>query len=352
MNATVLTARVTKRDSAPSRASRIPLNTLAIPFGLIGWAGCWSTAQAAFGWASWTAEPFWAVAAAALIWLLVAHTIRGHRAGGSVADQLRHPAQGPIAAIVPLSVVMLGAHVHAAAPVLGSVLAYAGIASCIALSGSLVTLWIRGTVPLTAIHGAYFLPTVAAGFITAGVAANIGNPALAVAAFGFAAFFWVVLFTVLLLRLIVAPPLPGPLTPTLAILVAPPAVGGMAWLEMNGRAIDSVGLVLLGLTAFMVVIQIALLPTYRRLRFSLGFWSFTFSACAVANQTIALSRIARYPGWQAVIVIALVAVSVLIVAVAVKSVVMGRSTDHGEEREEQQLTAADLSVESAPATTR
>jgi tellurite resistance protein len=352
MKATALTPGITTRESAPNKTSRIPLNTLAIPFGLIGWAGCWSTAQGAFGWASWAAEPFWAVAAAALVWLVVAHTIRGHTAEASLTDQLKHPAQGPIAAIVPLSVVMLGAHVHGASPILGSVLAYAGIATCFAFSGWLMTMWIRGAVPITAIHGGYFLPTVAAGFITAGVTANMGNPALAAAAFGYAAFFWVVLFSVLLLRLILATPLPGPLTPTLAILVAPPAVGGMAWLAMNGRAIDSVGLALLALTAFMVVIQVALLPTYRRLRFSLGFWSFTFPTCAVANQAIALSSIARYPGWQSVIVFALVAVSILIVAVAVMSIVMGRSTDHGEEKEEQQLTEADLSVEMTPASTR
>ena len=337
-----------ERGAAKKPSSRIPLNTLAIPFGLIGWAGCWTTATAGLGWASWTAEPFWAIAVVALIWLVVAHTVRGRRASATLVEQLRHPAQGPIAAIAPLSLVLLGAHIHQTLPVLGSVLVYLGAATCFLYSGWLTALWIRGTIPIEAVHGGYFLPTVAAGFITAAAAANIGNPALAFAAFGFGAFFWAVLFALLFVRLVLASPLPGPLTPTLAILVAPPSVGGMAWLAMNGHRIDAVGLVLFGLTAFMVLIQIALIPTYRKLHFSLGFWSFTFSAAAVASQTIALSRIANYDGWQVVAIAALVAVSILVVSIAAKSLAKGLTTDHGEQKEEQQLVTADNSVETSP----
>jgi tellurite resistance protein len=332
--------RTTETKTDPV-SSRIPLNTLAIPFGLIGYAGTWNSARAAFGWGAWVTEPFWIVAAAALIWLVAAHTIRGHRTSSPLSDQLKHPAQGPIAAILPASVVLLGAHLHPSIPLAGEVLVYAGSASGFVYAAWLIALWIRRQVPVEAIHGGYFLPTVAAGYISAGSAAAIGNTPLAIAAFSMGTFFWAVIFIVLLARLALVAPLPGPLTPTLAILAAPPSVGGMAWLAMNGRTLDWVTVALFGSTIFMMLIQIALIPTYRRLQFTLGFWAFTFSMAAVASQVIVVSDLTRYPGWQIVAVAALVAVSALILTIAIKSLTTGGALKRGAHREERQLARAD-----------
>lgn len=319
---------------------RIPLNTLAIPFGLIGFAGSWSAARTAFGWEAWVAEPFWILATVALVWLVVAHTIRGRRSSDTLVGQLRHPAQGPLAAIVPVSVVLLGAHLHQGIPIVGEILVYAGSATGLAYAAWLTTHWIRNRIPVEAIHGGYFLPTVAGGYISAGAAAAIGNRPLAIAAFAMGTFFWVVIFTILLARLALVAPLPGPLIPTLAILVAPPAVGGMSWLAIDGRTLDWVTVAFGGATVFMLLIQLALIPTYRALRFTLGFWAFTFSAAAVASQVIVLSDLARYPGWQVVVVLALAAVSALVVVIAVTSLTVGSATRRSA-REERQLTRAD-----------
>ena len=323
-----------------AESSRIPLNTLAIPFGLIGCAGTWSSARTAFGWETWVTEPFWILATVALIWLVIAHTLRGQHTNGTLADQLRHPAQGPIAAIFPASVVLLGAHLYLSVPVAGAILVYAGAAAGFLFAAWLITLWIRKQVPVEAIHGGYFLPTVAAAYIPAGAAATIGNRPLAIAAFSVGTLFWVATFTILLARLALVAPLPDPLVPTLAILAAPPAVGGIAWLGLNGRALDWVTVALFGSTIFMLLVQIALIPTYRKLQFTLGFWSFTFSTAAVASQVIGLSDLVRYPGWQVVVVIALAAVSTLITLIAVKSV-LARGSSHGGAREERQIVDAD-----------
>ena len=95
--------------------------------------------------------------------------------------------------------------------------------------------------------------------------------------------FWVIMFVVLFARLAVRPPLPDALTPTLAIIVSPPAVAGTAWIAITGRTDDVMQLALTGLTVVLVLMQLALVPRYRRLPFSLGFWSFTFPFAAVAG---------------------------------------------------------------------
>ena len=325
--------------------TRIPLNTFAIPFGFVGLAGCWSATAAAFGWARWSVEPIWLIAAGALIWLIGAHAYRGHRAGQTLVAQLREPAQGPVAAIVPITIMLFGAHLFPVAPVLGAALVYAAATTAAVFAAWLIAQWIQRSVSSEAIHGAYFLPTVAAGFVGAEAAAIIGNRGLAVAAFGVGALFWVVIFTIVFARLVLVAPLPGPLVPTMAILVAPPAVGGMAWLALNGQVIDEVSIALVGSTFFMLLIQIALLPTYRRLAFSLGFWSFTFSFAAIGSQIIILSGIARYAGWQGVIIAALSAVSIFVLWIAMRSLVSGQTHAGGVRDELAQLTSADEVVE-------
>ena len=87
----------------PRPTSRIPLNTLAVPFGLAGFAETWSYAAPVLHLPAVVPQVFWAIAAVVWVWLLGAHAVRGARVGERLVDQLRHPAQGPIAALVPVA---------------------------------------------------------------------------------------------------------------------------------------------------------------------------------------------------------------------------------------------------------
>ena len=60
-----------------SAVTRIPLNTLAIGFGLAGLAEAWSVAGRSLELPVEIAQAFWLVAAIAWITLLAAHAIRG-----------------------------------------------------------------------------------------------------------------------------------------------------------------------------------------------------------------------------------------------------------------------------------
>src|SRR6185437_3354492 len=137
-----------------------------------------------------------------------------------------------------------------------------------------------------AFHGGYLLPTVAGGLIAATTSYKVGLPVVAVAFFNVGLFFWVVISTVLLARLAFFTPLPAALTPTCAILLAPPAVAGTAWFTINGERADLLSTVLLGLLVLMALQQVALIPRYRVLPFTLGFWSFTFPLAAAGGYGI------------------------------------------------------------------
>jgi tellurite resistance protein len=322
---------------------RIPLNTLAVAFGLAGLANAWSAAVRLLGVPAIVAEAFWLIAAIAWVWLIVAHLVRGLRSADSLAAQLRHPAQGPIAALVPVVGMLLGAHLHSSAPVAGTVLVVVSIAVAALFAGWVLGFWVGGHLKPESIHPGYLLPTVAAGLVAAAAAAAVDLPALAIGAFAVGIFFWLAIFPLLLARLAFLPALPDPLMPTLAILVAPPAVAGSAWFAMMGQRDDAVSTSLLALTVVMLLLQLALVPRYLRLKFSLGFWSFTFPFAATAVYSIEWLSVAGFAGWQPVAVLVLVVITALIGGIGVRSLVLVLS----ERRrvQEAELLVADDAVE-------
>ena len=295
--------------------TRIPLNTFAIAFGFAGLAEVWADAGAVWGWPHQVGDGFWAVSGLAWLTLIAAHTLRGGSSQERFVDQLRHPAQGPIAALIPIVGMLMGAVLHQYSAWAGKALVVASIAVAVLFAGWIVGRWLRGEVVVTVVHGGYLLPTVAAGLLGSYAANAVGLTSLAWAAFAVGIFFWIVIFTLQLARFSALTELPAPLVPTMAILVAPPAVAGLSLMAMTHTTSGPVLDALAGITVLLFFVQTALLPVYRRTPFSIGSWSFTFPFAAVAafftmyfSQTAAASVIAATS-------VALVSGGVLTVAV-------------------------------------
>jgi len=305
--------------TAGSRPARLPLNTLAIGFGLAGLAEAWTEASSALALPRIVPQTFWAVAAIAWMSLLTAHLIRGARSGERLTSQLRHPAQGPIAALAPVTAMLLAADLFTWSPGGGRVVFLLALAAAAILAAWLFASWFEGRLELESMHPGYLLPTVAPGLVGADVAHAVGYHGLAWALFGVGTFFAVILTAIVLLRLTFRAALPDALVPTTAILLAPPAVAGIAWFSLNGHVADPVAQAIAGLGVLLVLVQAAMVPRYRRLRFTVGFWSFTFPLAAAVALAEEWLEVARPAGWVPVTGALLAFVTIFIGAVAARS---------------------------------
>jgi tellurite resistance protein len=320
---------------------RIPLNTLAIGFGVAGLAQLWTVAGSALGIDWRVGQSMWIVAAVVWVGLMTAHVVRGFQSSTSLMTQLRHPVQGPIAALFIIVPMLLGEDLYRFVPVAGTVIVVAAVALETLFATWLMSLWIGGGFRAESMHGAYFLPMVAGGLIAASALHVVGLPDAAMAAFGVGMLFWVVIFAILIARLAAIEPLPDALTPTIAILAAPPAVGGLAWFAMNGGVVDQFAHALLGLAILMVLVQLALLPRYSRLTFSLGFWSFTFTFAAIGTYGVVWLSVLEPAGWQVGVAMIVVVATALIAWVAVRSILLVTTRADGTAKAEAQLQRAD-----------
>lgn len=304
-------------DARPGRP-RIPPNRFGVPLGLAGLATAWHAAGAKLGTSAWVPGAIDILAAVVLLILGALYAAQGPRR--MVAD-LRDPVQAPFVAVPAITAMMLGAALASVAFGAGRVLVVIFLAVTIGIAGWLAGQWIAGDLDQAAVHPGYYLPSVAGGLVGVITLSQVHLRGLAEASFGIGVLSWVLLGSVVLNRLITAKTLPAALQPVTAIEVAPAALAGVAWFALVPHGITLIPYAIGGYLVLMALVQVRLFPRYRKLRFSPGFWAFTFSyAIAI---TLALEWITRAnpPGATGYAIAATTAITVFIGAIAVRSVI-------------------------------
>jgi tellurite resistance protein TehA-like permease len=92
--------------------------------------------------------------------------------------------------------------------------------------------------------------------------------------------FIVTLLTIIFYRVLFHRPIPDKLMPTLFILIAPPAVGFIAYLKLTG-ALDSFARTLYFVALFFTLLLLTQLGRFAKLRFYLSWWAYSFPLAAV-----------------------------------------------------------------------
>lgn len=291
----------TARPATVAAASTwtVPIGHFSIPLGLTGLGGAWAAASQHLGASELPANL--AFGTAALVWaaFTVAYVVRiATAADNSFGAELRHPLAGPLTAYIPVIAILLIAHYR---PQLGAAttwliaLAVGALAINIA---QLVAHWLTAPLDHSALHPGYFLPITAGPFIAAIGLAAVGAREAAIAVFGLGVCFGLVIGAVIVGRLMLGGPLPGPFVPVLSVLLSPPLTAGVAWFAIQGGRIDAVQEVIAGITVMMLLVQLVLLPDYLRLPFTTQHWAFTFPLAVMGNASIRWAGGLRFDGWQ------------------------------------------------------
>jgi tellurite resistance protein len=189
------------------------------------------------------------------------------------------------------------------------------------VSGLLTGQWMTGGLEEETFGPAFFLPTVGIGFVGADAAAVVGLHSIAGLFFGIGIAGWVLISSVALNRLFFRPRLAPSLIPTMAIELAPAAVAGNAYFLIHPGSPDLLLLGLSGYAALMVIAQIRLLPLYRTLSFTPSFWSFTFPPANMALFALRWLELERPAGSSAYAWTLFAAITVLVGAIAARTIV-------------------------------
>ena len=216
--------------------------------------------------------------------LLVLSGLYAMQGPRQVLADLRDPVQAPFMVVASLTAMILAAALARYSFTAGRALVVIFLAVTIITGGWLTGHWMTGGLDTPSVHPGYYLPTVAGGLVGASMLALVHLHTLAEASFGLGIVCWLLVGSVVLNRLISGRRLPAALVPTMAIELAPPAMAGVAYFALVRPGITVIAYAVGGYAVLMVLAQARLIPVYFTLRFSPGFWAFTFPS-AITSPT-------------------------------------------------------------------
>lgn len=192
--------------------------------------------------------PAW-LALAVFAVLLAAYGGKALRHPQAVRAEWRHPVKLAFVPTGSIALVILALALLESQPTVSAGLWGAGATAQFALTLDVLRTWIADPrFTLDQVHPAWFIPVV--GNLVVPLAGVSHAPAqLAWYSFAVGLVYWLGLLPLVLGRLVLGGALPGKLAPTLAVLVAPPAVAALSWVRLGGRWTDPVAQILLDVRA-------------------------------------------------------------------------------------------------------
>jgi tellurite resistance protein len=296
----------------------VPASYFGIVLGLAGLGGAWRHAAQAWGLPSLPGEVLMLIAA--IMWSLVSalYAVKWIYAREAALQELEHPVQCCFVGLIGVATMLVSIaglpYSRLAAQILFALGASFTLGFAVWRTG---ILWQGGRDP-AATTPVLYLPTVAGAFVTATAAAAFGHRDWGQLAFGAGLFSWLAIESVLLHRLYTVASMPAALRPTLGIQLAPPVVGGLAYLSVTPGAPDPLAYAMLGYGLLQALLMLRLLPWIRQQPFAPSYWAFTFGATSLASTALvmvergttgAVASIAPYTFIAANLVVGLIAVA-------------------------------------------
>ncbi len=147
--------------------------------------------------------------------------------------------------------------------------------------------WINKTdLVIKLINPSWFIPVVGNIIVPVAGVAHF-NKEISWFFFSIGLIFWLVLFTIIFYRIIFYEPVAEKLLPTFAILIAPPAVGMIAYFKLTGE-IDNFTRILYYFAFFLTILTILQIKKFAKLKFYLSWWAYSFPLAAITIATIVM----------------------------------------------------------------
>lgn len=317
----------TGSDAKPhNRLEHFPISFFAVAMGLFGLALALRAAEHGLGLSALASQAAAVLAIAVFALLAMFYALKMTRHPGAVAEEWAHPVRIAFFPAVSISLLLMAATLAPDAPEIARPIWLLGALGQAALLMSVMANWI-GHRPFQPAHlnPAWFIPAV--GNVVAPIAgAPLGFVELSWLFFSAGLIFWLVLLTLVMNRLIFHDPLPERLTPTLMILIAPPAVAFIAYLRLGGE-VDAFARILLNTGYVFAGVVLTQAPKIARLKFALPWWALSFPVAALTVASLLFAeRVGSAPHrWIGLVLAALL--TAMVVGLALRTVAAIRARE-------------------------
>lgn len=270
---------MTTENQDITRLEFFPISFFAMVMGMSGLTIGWEKAQSLLH-LDLGINP-WLVGATSSLFVALA-TIYGtklvlHRQ--AVLKELRHPIKLNFFPTISISLLLLAIAFLDLIPTASRALWFTGASLHLLFTLYVVSVWIHHEhFQVHHMNPAWFIPAVGNVLVpVAGV--PLGYPEVSWFFFSVGMLFWFMLMTIILYRVLFHHPIEERLLPTLFILIAPPAVGFIAYMRLVGE-LDGFAQLLYFSGLFLTLLLFTQAGRFLRLRFFLSWWAYSFPLAA------------------------------------------------------------------------
>ena len=270
------------------RLAHLPVSLFAIVMGLAGATIAVQKAQHLWDWVTWPGQlMMWLTG---LIYALIAGAYLSkfilHRA--HVIAEFRHPIRMSFFPAMSIGMILISIAFLGFSPLISLYLW--GIGSVAQLLFTLVILstWMHHEkFQVQHSNPAWFIPIV--GNILVPIAGvPLGYQEVSWFYFSVGLMMWTPLLSVLFNRFFFHPMVPAKLLPTLFILIAPPAVGFIAWVKLHNGSVDEIARIFYYFALFITLLLFSQIRYFVKIAFALPWWAYSFPMAALTIATMVM----------------------------------------------------------------
>ena len=284
------TAAPVAPEAPHSRLAHMPVSMFAIVMGLSGTTIAFEKAEHLWGWSFAPSGALLVVTA--LVYALIALAYLGklvlHRQ--HVTGEFNHPIRMSFFPAMSIGMILLAIASLSTAPAVALVLWSIGAVVQLAFTLAILSNWMHHEkYQVQHSNPAWFIPIV--GNILVPIAGvPLGFPELSWFYFSVGLVMWIPLLAVLLNRFFFHPMIPSKLLPTLFILIAPPAVGFIAWVKLHNGTIDDTARIFYYFAVFITMLLFSQIRFFWKLQFALPWWAYSFPMAAMTIGTLVMAE--------------------------------------------------------------
>ena len=301
------------------RLEQFPIAFFSIVMGMAGLTLAWQKAHFVLGVPPMIGAGLRGTVSTLFVILLVFYALKTLRYPQTVIMEMRHPVKVNFFPTISISLLLLAITYVESAPEAAFWLWVVGAALHLGLTLVIFGSWLHHThYDIKHANPAWFIPVV--GNIIVPVAGvRLASPELSWFFFSIGLVFWIVLLTIVLYRLFFHEALPARLAPTLFILLAPPSVGFIAYINLTGE-LDVFARVLYYTALFLALLLASNAARFLRLPFFLSSWAYSFPLAALTLATLIMATyLASTPFFTGLGVALLVLLSLVVGVLALRT---------------------------------
>ncbi len=296
----------------PNRIENFPISFFAMVMGLSGLTIAWERSQQVFELATSPAMPLLALTTLVFCVLVIGYGVKFIKYRPQVMAEVRHPVKLNFFPTISISLLLLAIAFLPANENVSEYLWMGGTALHLLFTLYVITVWMQHDhFEIHHMNPAWFIPAV--GNVLVPVAGmHFGYSDISWFFFSVGMMFWIILMTIIFNRVLFHNPIPDRLLPTMFILIAPPAVGFIAYMKLNGE-LDAFARILYFSGLFLTLLLLTQAKRFARLQFFLSWWAYSFPIAAITIATLLMHEVSgkvfyRYLGVFLLVLLSLVLV--------------------------------------------